>query len=114
MSDQKPVAERRKLERRSLRGTATVVLSSGHTFDVRTTDINTEGIGIVASANPKQGTAFKIKVSLPMRPTGLVKLEVNAKVVHSILAGDEGGFKIGLRFSSLTPDAEAAIRRYVE
>jgi hypothetical protein len=89
------------------------MLSTGQVFDVRTTDISVEGLGIVAAANPRNGTTFRIQVTLPMRPTGTTTFETTAKVVQSILAGEEDGFRIGLKFSGLTPEIEAAIRKYM-
>jgi len=113
MSDPKAVGERRRQARRSLKGAARVMLPTGQAFEVRTTDISVEGIGIVAAANPRSGTTFTIQVTLPTRPTGATTFEAKAKVVHSILAGEEDGFKIGLTFSDITPEIEAAIQKYV-
>jgi c-di-GMP-binding flagellar brake protein YcgR len=113
MSDPKNAEERRKQARRALKGSARIMLSTGQIFVVRTTDISVEGVGVVAAANPKNGTTFKIQVTLPTRPTGTTTFEASAKVVHSILAGEQDGFKIGLMFGGLTPEIEAAIRKYV-
>jgi c-di-GMP-binding flagellar brake protein YcgR len=89
------------------------MLSTGQVFEVRTTDISAEGLGIVAAANPKSGTRLKVRVTLPTRPTGTTTFEASARVVHSILAGGADGFKIGLQFSDLTPEIAATIRKYL-
>jgi len=89
------------------------MLSTGHIFEVRTTDISVEGLGIVASANPRNGTSFKIQVALPTRPKGTMTFEASVRVVDSILAADQDGFRIGLMFISIAPEIEAAIREFV-
>ena len=88
------------------------MLSTGDVFEVRTTDISVEGVGIVAPANPRIGTTFTIQMTLPTRPRGTVTFEASVRVVDSILAADQDGFRIGLMFSSIAPEIEAAIREY--
>ncbi|MFY7855817.1 MAG: PilZ domain-containing protein [Rubrivivax sp.] len=113
MSNTGDGAERRREERRALRVPARVSLGPGQVFEVRTLDVSPSGLGIVASANPRPGLTFKIEFVLPMRPSGALNVEATAKVMHSVLARDQGGFKIGLQFASLSPGAEAAIQKFV-
>ena len=106
-------AERRQEERRALRVAARVSLGPGQVFEVRTADVSSSGLGIVASANPKPGVTFKIEFVLPLRPSGTLNVEATVKVMHSVLARQEGGFKIGLQFLKLSEGAEAAIQTCV-
>jgi hypothetical protein len=103
-------AERRSSDRRPLRVRAEVLLPGDQRFEVRTTDISINGVGIVASANPQKGAVFDVQFSIPLKPTGSLALSARAQVIHSILSRDEGGFKIGLQFLSSDAQREAAIK----
>jgi hypothetical protein len=70
-------------------------------------------MGIVAEANPRQGTRFSIRVSLPARPTGQYVFDAGVEVAHSILGRDQGAFKVGLRFVTLDQRGQSAIRHYI-
>ncbi len=113
MSDAAGEADRRKVQRKPLRVKADVILAAGQSYEVRTIDISAEGVGIVASANPRLGTPFDLRFSIPLKPTGSAAVAARAKVIHSVLSRDEAGFKIGLKFVS--PDAQltAAIRQFL-
>ncbi|MFM9917016.1 MAG: PilZ domain-containing protein [Rhizobacter sp.] len=108
------IFNRRQHERRYLRGVATVVLSPKDSFEVRTLDISAGGMAIVAAANPRPGTTFSIQVSLPLRPKGFTAIEARVQVMHSILASDEQGFKVGLQFVSLDAPTAAAVIQYLK
>lgn len=86
-----------------------VVLPGNQRFAVRTLDISPGGLAIVASANPRPGTTCAVALALPVKPRGAVPLELRAKVVHSVFASSEGGFKIGLSFTELPANAAQAI-----
>jgi c-di-GMP-binding flagellar brake protein YcgR len=107
-------SDQRKHERRLYRTTARILFSATQVVEVRTTDVSMGGMGIVASANPKNGTTFNIHVLLPVKPEGVMPLEARVEVVHSVLASDEGGFKIGLEFKQLSAAAETALKRFFE
>lgn len=109
-----PGFERRQHERRYLRTVATVVLGPVQTFEVRTVDISAGGMAVVAAANPQPGTTFTIRVPLSFPHEGVVVVETRAQVMHSVLASDEQGFKIGLRFVSLEAAAASTILRYLK
>ncbi len=106
-------ADRRQHVRRALRVNAQVLLPGNQTFDVRTFDVGQGGMGIVASANPRSGTTFTISFPLPKKPTGFTPMQLKVKVVHSVLAADSGGFKLGLQFVSVDAASEAAIRQFL-
>lgn len=106
-------AERRVTERKGLRTRATIILGQTQAFEVRTLDMSLGGMGIVAQANPRPGTLMAIRFMLPLKPSGYVPFEAKAKVAHSVYSASEQGFKIGLSFIDLAPDAAAAAQRYV-
>lgn len=107
-------SDQRKHDRRVYRTTARILFGPNQVVEVRTTDISMGGMGIVASANPKIGTTFTIHVLVPVKPEGVMPVEARVEVVHSVLASDEGAFKIGLEFKSLSAAAETALKRYFE
>ncbi|MCE4553188.1 PilZ domain-containing protein [Roseateles cellulosilyticus] len=90
-------AERRVEERRAYRSTATVIAGT-HQFQVRTLDISRSGMCIVAAINPQPNLRFKLRMRLDRQPQGPVTVEADVQVVHSVLASQESGFRIGLRF----------------
>jgi c-di-GMP-binding flagellar brake protein YcgR len=106
--------ERRKSARRVLRTSAIVILSDSQTFEVRTVDVSTTGLAIVAPANPKVGVTFYIRFKVPTKANGAENFEAKVRVVHSIYAGTESGFKIGLSFIQLAPSFAAVIQKYLE
>jgi len=69
---------------------------------------------IVAAANPRAGITFTIKITIPTKPKGVIIVETRVQVIHSVLARDQGGFKIGLRFVDRQDAAALAIRQYLE
>jgi c-di-GMP-binding flagellar brake protein YcgR len=91
-----------------------VTLSPTQSIEVRVLNVSVGGMAIVAAANPRAGIIFTIKVPIPTSPTGVVIIEARAQVIHSVLARDQDGFKIGLRFIDLRDTAAAAIRQYLE
>ncbi len=106
-------AERRVHERRTLHGTALLLLPGNKTMEVRTADISVGGIGIIAEANPRLGSSFTIRVTLPRKPRGNCSFKVGVRVMHSVFASTEGGFKIGLQFLQLDALGAAAIDEYL-
>jgi hypothetical protein len=68
---------------------------------------------LVSSANPRAGTQFRVIFGIPnSTPTPFV-ISAQVTVMRSILAMDEGGFKIGLLFNSLDESSLSAIRRFI-
>lgn len=105
-------AERRKFTRRALRVAATVTLSNAQTFQVRTLDIGLGGMAIVASANPKPGVTFNIRLSVPLGHEAEA-FEAKVRVVHSIFSSAESGFKIGLKFVQASQESIAVTTKYI-
>ncbi len=96
--------DRRVHERKKFRSTAQLLLL-GRKFDVRTLDISVSGVGIICSTNPAAKTPCSIRLSLPMKSSGLRLLELQAMVVHSVFSSANDGFSVGLLF--VAPSAEA-------
>jgi c-di-GMP-binding flagellar brake protein YcgR len=105
--------ERRHQERWPLRTTATLLLPGGRTVEVRTFDISTTGVGIIAPVSPKIGTRLSVRVPVPQRPKGMVPFEAPVEVAHVMLSSGEGGFKVGMRYITIDPDALELITRFV-
>lgn len=106
-------AERRVDERRLFRSTA-VVLAGGQEFQVRTMDISRSGMCIVAAINPPAGLKFRLRMRLDRQPQGFVMLETDVQVVHSVLARQESGFRIGLRFTSPSNELLNAVNHFLK
>lgn len=107
-------SEKRIHKRITLRTSATILLPDKKTIKVRTLDIGSGGMAIVADGNPNQGVIFNIQMILPLH-TGIPPIfEATVRVAHSVLSGQEGGFKIGLQFVELNDSAELALNQFIE
>ncbi|MCM0609310.1 MAG: PilZ domain-containing protein [Ideonella sp. WA131b] len=113
MTDSSPGPEKRVHLRRSLRVPARIILGESSEFEVRTYDISEGGLGLVAAANPKVGTKFNVVFGVPNSTPRPSVVNVRATVIRSVLAMDEGGFKIGVLFNSLDEPSFSAIRRFI-
>lgn len=112
VSQQGSVGDRRDSGRRTLRTTAQVALNNAKSISVRTLDISPSGMSILATASPPVGTVFRIKFGLPKKPTGVLAIDVTARVVHTILDGREDGFKVGLQFIDPDEGVKAALQGF--
>lgn len=99
-----------------LRCTADVRSSPTETFRARTLDISPSGMAIITEHNPRVGQklALRLPLPLPVRPKGTVTVEVLSEVLHSFLALNEGGFKVGLRFVKVDAAAASAIAQFLK
>lgn len=107
------VSERRRSQRKALRTGAVVGLPGGQRFEVRTLDISTGGLAIVAGANPRPGTRFELEFALPMGSRGVMPVRVTAQVAHSVFSSAENGFKVGLFFVDPQPQLAQAVAAYM-
>lgn len=105
------VPERRAHPRHPLRTSATIVLADGRMVDARTLDIGKGGTGVVAGINPPLGSSFGLRMSLPVHPKGNALFEAQVRVANCVLDGVEGGFRLGLEFLALTPQARSVLER---
>lgn len=108
-----PAIDKRLEDRRSLRVSATVMVSPTQSFEVRTMDISSGGMAICAAANPRTGTQFDISFQIPNKTQGSTPVQVRVRVAYSVLSRDQDGFKIGLQFVHLSPDSATTIGRYI-
>ncbi len=106
-------ANRRTEERRPYRSTA-LAIAGGQEFQVRTLDISRTGLCIAAPVNPPLGLRFRLRMQLGHQPKGAVTLETEVQVMHSVLASQDSGFRIGLRFTRASPDLLRAVSHYLE
>ena len=104
---------KRQHERRILRATAVLLLPGQPALEVRTSDISLGGLGIVAGANPPPNLICRLSVPLPLTYGGARRIEVVAKVAHSVFSSRDGGFKVGLVFQNPSADALSAITDYL-
>ena len=114
MNAQGSGGERRLHKRRTLRTIAHVVLPDQQLVEVRTFDISAGGLGIIAALNPQAGATFSIRMKLVAGSTSSTLIEAPVMVTHSIFGAAEQGFKIGLRFLKLDPEARAVIMQYLD
>ncbi len=104
------LSDRRAHDRHPFRTSARLVLADGRELPARTLDLGKGGTGVVADINLAVGTALKVRMRLPARPSGSAAFEALATVANCALAGSEGGFRIGLEFVSLDAASLAAIK----
>jgi hypothetical protein len=103
----------RKHPRRVLRNSAQIRISGGEAVHVSMLDIGAGGFSIVTSANPKPNTACAALLTIPVKPYGGTPVEVQATVVYSVYSSIDAGFKVGLKFTKLSPEGYAAIAEFV-
>jgi c-di-GMP-binding flagellar brake protein YcgR len=106
--------ERRRHERRGLRGVAHLVLRERGPIEVHMLDISAGGIGIVGVANPQPETVGSVRFSMPTSQFANSWFDAEVEVTHSIFSSDENGFKIGLRFLKIPSTLAAAIAAYIK
>lgn len=104
---------RRAVERYPLRTKVLVVIGDQHRLDVRSLDVGKGGMGIVSDWNLPVGTQVVVKFSLPVKHMA-VPMILNAVVVNGALAGSLGGFRVGLQFRGVSPQATQALEQFVQ
>ncbi|MCE2914340.1 MAG: PilZ domain-containing protein [Rubrivivax sp.] len=90
------------------------VLIGEQTFEFRSLDISESGMAISAAANPRVGTQFRIAFALPRRSQGYTEISSLVTVMGSVLSNSDDGFRIGLRFVSLSQAMRSAIVEFVK
>lgn len=89
--------ERRVDVRRLFRTQATVI-AGGREFQVRTLDLSRTGVCIVSPVNAQPELRFRLRLRIDRQPQGSITLETDVQVMNSVLASNENGFRVGLRF----------------
>jgi c-di-GMP-binding flagellar brake protein YcgR len=100
--------------RRLLNIPAEVALSASQSFAVRLLDVSEGGAGIVAPAAAPSGLKFTLRFQLPERVgMAATPVELQSRVVHSVLSRDSAGFRIGVQFLALRDEEIQRLRSYV-
>jgi len=102
---------RRKTPRKVLNVPAIVRLAGRPPLEVRTLDVGLDGLCVTAPLNVESNLKCSVEFALPLNNRGPVALAMQARVVYSVLSHDS--FKVGLHFMIPTPDALAALGRYL-
>lgn len=106
-------AERREHPRRHYHGPVQFIVPHHAPLLGRIADVSVGGMGVVAAINPPPRMLCEVRFLLPMPPHGNAALDLQARVVHSVLSRCEGGFLIGLQFVKLTPEQKTLIERFI-
>ena len=105
--------ERRREDRRPLRGPAQLLLPSRELLHARTVDLSLGGIGLVAPSNLPANAICEVKFRAPMVDNRIEMLIARGRVAYSILSGKENGFMVGLQFTDIPAGTQAIIKRYL-
>lgn len=103
----------REVEKKTLRTRATLVLPSREPLEGRTYFVAAGGMGVVAPLNLPQACKCEVNFRLPLIEHGSFPIRAQARVTHSILSAQQGGFLIGLDFTDVHDEVLNAIKRYM-
>ena len=108
MSEADSGIERRRAFRKMIRTRVTITQGENQ-FTAQSFDLSSGGIGLILPINPPYGLMLSLRFVVPKKPRGTALVEAAGKVVHSIFSADEGGFKVGVNFTSLNDASKAAL-----
>lgn len=111
--DTRTGADRREAVRRPLRGLAMVLLPGQPGRMGRTIDVSETGLCISLTEALPSGTDCLVGFELPDKTGNRRRMQAKAKVVHSVLAGNHEGFKIGMRLLEPPDDVVLALQSFV-
>lgn len=111
--DTRTGADRREAARRPLRALAMVLLPGQPGRMGRTIDVSETGVCIALPEGLPSGTECMVGFELPDRSGNRRRLQSKAKVVHSVLASNQDGFKIGMRLHEPPDDVVLALQAFV-
>ncbi|MCK6420471.1 MAG: PilZ domain-containing protein [Aquabacterium sp.] len=106
-------ADRRAAVRRPLRAQAMVLLPGLPGRPCKTVDISESGICVTMAEALASGTQCLVGFELPDRQGNRKRHQARARVVHSVLASNSDGFKVGMQFGEVADAALLAIQAYV-
>ena len=104
--------ERRQQSRRPLRATAHLLIASRQSLSVRVLDVGVSGISIVTAANAPVDAECGLRFSIPWGLQTLC-IEAAVSVAQSVFSRNDDGFRVSLRFKSLTDEQANALRNFV-
>ena len=90
-----------------------MLLPGGKPLQVHMLDISAGGFSVVASVNPRSQETCVALLTIPAMPYDSKTFEVQATIVHSTYSSIDSGFKIGLKFTKISPEAHAVITQFV-
>ena len=105
--------DRRKGNRKGLFARVELMTQGQPVFECKAFDISSSGIGMIAQFNLASGTMFAMRFGLPLRDQQIRLIQVSAVVSYSIFSSEKKGFKVGLRFSSLSVSTQAVLDQYL-
>jgi c-di-GMP-binding flagellar brake protein YcgR len=108
-----PAGDRRRDERRLFRGGALWAPAGSSPMQARTLDLSLTGIALVSQINPTIGCRCRVRFALPTHEGASLTVDMIARVVRASFSGAEDGFRVGIEFDSLEPEAERALKRFV-
>jgi len=107
--------ERRVFERKTLRGPARIVLRDAQATIVRMLDISLGGAGILSELNLPAKKSFQLEFNILVRKTNTVAgIRAPVVVTHVAFSNNEGGFKVGLQFLSLSDVQKQLINQFID
>jgi len=96
-------------ERKIIRCNAMLFLKNSRPLKARTVDLSASGMCVMTIDNVAHNQMCGISFETPVNGE-LVKVEAVAKIVYSICVGRDG-FRLGLQFSNLDANSQAALKR---
>ena len=105
-------SERRGAPRKVLRSAVSVRLADGQVIAARGVDISLSGIGITCERNLPARLACRVE--FPLLIDGMAyTVELPATVAYTVLSQKQGGFMVGVKFSSVPPEVSKVIARFM-
>lgn len=106
------ISDRRAHDRHAIRTEVILDLADGRRAMGMSMDIGMGGAGVVCDLNLPEGTRLRLRLRLPGQTPGANLFDAEGAVVNSILARREGGFRLGVQFDPLSPQAEAVLKAF--
>ncbi len=103
---------RRAHDRFPLRTDVLLQLSDGRQARARSLDMGKGGMGIVTDINALVGTKLNLQLRLPVGTGGSELFQASAVVANVVLAGSDGGFRLGLQFLELSAQAREVLGHF--
>lgn len=100
--------------RKPIRTSALLSSAALPTLTVRTVDIGLCGLCIIAPANLVTRARCTVLFTLPTRDYCSVEVRLEAAVAHCVFSGSDDGFRVGLQFTVVSAEVEAAIAQYLQ
>jgi len=104
---------RRLAERKLLRGKAALHFPDRPLMEVRTLDISTSGMAVVAPDNLPPSATCTIQFMLPLKK-GRQPVQLSGRIVHSVFSNAEGGVKVGMQFLNVPASTTAIVKQFIE